>query len=163
MKIYFFILCLLPSIVFAQSNGKSKNDIFNKLAIQGMYQNGYIFATNDFIKGINTETERINAFQTFSIRFSKQTTGKNLWEQLYNYPNLGIGISIYDFHNPEEIGTPIALYGFFNAIHYFLVKGSNMKVEYLVVYGSGIDRLYFDDISGDFDLKRLRFIFSDDR
>lgn len=98
---------------------RAQNDSVLKInscwSIQAEYQNGHVFATNDFIRGTNVEADRINAYQTFSLKFSKQTTGQKLWEQLYKYPNWGLGAYIADFHNPEEIGVPFALYGFFNA------------------------------------------------
>ncbi len=102
---------------FAQSDSIRKPEIISRrlLALQAVYQNGYVFATNPFLKGINAEAEKIKAFQAFSVKLSLQTTGKNNWEQLYNFPQYGIGLYVADFYNPGEIGIPIAVYGFFNA------------------------------------------------
>lgn len=83
--------------------------------LQMFYQNGYVFPTDPFLRGRNTASDGIDSYQAFSVRFSKQTTGQKLWEQLYNYPDWGGGIYVADFYNPLEIGTPIAFYGFFNA------------------------------------------------
>ena len=80
MKNCLLIIYFLPIIVFAQSNDNHGNSILNKLSIQGMYQNGYVFPTNDFIRGNNTEMYTINAFQVFSIKLSRQTKGEKLWE-----------------------------------------------------------------------------------
>ena len=109
-KEFILAFILLPYVTYSQSDRISKN-----LSIQTGYQNGYVFATNDFIRGANAEKDTINAFQAFTIKLAKQTTGENQWEQLYKYPNYGIGIYAADFYNPEEIGTPLAIYGFFNA------------------------------------------------
>ena len=79
------------------------------------YQNGYVFPTDPFLKGKNAASDGIDSYQAFSVRFSKQTTGQNRWEQLYNYPDWGGGVYVADFYNPREVGTPIAIYGFFNA------------------------------------------------
>jgi len=83
--------------------------------LQAVYQNGYVFATNPFLKGVNAEAENIKVYQAISVKLSFQTTGKNSWEQLYNFPQYGVGLYVADFYNPEEIGIPIAVYGFFNA------------------------------------------------
>ncbi|MEI7663358.1 MAG: acyloxyacyl hydrolase [Bacteroidota bacterium] len=85
------------------------------MGIQAMYQNGYVFATNKFMKGVNAESVKINAFQAFSLKFAIQTTGKEPWEQSYKYPQYGIGLYAADFFRHKEIGVPFGLYGFFNA------------------------------------------------
>ncbi len=86
-----------------------------KFALQAMYQNGYVFASNPFLKGVNAESVRINSFQAFSLKLSLQTTGKKSWEQSYNYPQYGMGLYMADFFKHREIGVPFGLYGFFNA------------------------------------------------
>jgi hypothetical protein len=100
MRIYHILLLIsisLPSQVQTDSVGNHKNGIWENISLQGVYQKGYVFATNDFLKGTNIEANRINAFQTFSLKFSTQTTGDKLWQQLYKYPNLGIGVYVADF------------------------------------------------------------------
>lgn len=113
----FTLLLFSPFLAFTQTDTVSfpapaKHHTY---ALQAMYQNGYVFATNPFLKGKNIEAEKINTFQAFSLKFSTQTLGKKYWEQMYNYPNYGAGVYVADFFNPEEIGVPIALYGFFDA------------------------------------------------
>lgn len=116
MKKYLIIcLYLIPLTAFAQFKNTTTIDTSNNYSINILYQNGYVFPTNSFVRGSNLEKELINAFQRFSIKVSKQTVGKNQWEQLFNYPIWGIGLSVYDFYNPDEIGNPIALYGYFDA------------------------------------------------
>jgi hypothetical protein len=100
MRIYHILLLIsisLPSQAQTDSVGNHKNRIWKNSSLQGVYQKGYVFATNDFLKGTNIEANRINAFQTFSLKFSTQTTGDKLWQQLYKYPNLGIGVYVADF------------------------------------------------------------------
>jgi len=119
IKIIFFLSILsFPLVVSGQSDTiKIITDAPSspKFALQGMYQNGYVFATNNFLRGSNAEATRINSFQAFSIKLSLQTTGKKYWEQLYHYPQYGVGLYVADFFNPKEIGVPIAVYGFINA------------------------------------------------
>lgn len=116
-KFYIVIVFLaIPTTIFAQSDtiGLPVVNYNRNIALQVFYQIGYVFATNPFIKGVNAEAEKIRAFQAFSLKLSLQTTGKNSWEQLYKYPQYGVGLYVADFYNPEEIGVPIAVYGFFN-------------------------------------------------
>ncbi|MFA5973690.1 MAG: acyloxyacyl hydrolase [Lentimicrobiaceae bacterium] len=117
-KYYIFIVILaIPTTIFAQSDtiGLQAVNYSRKIALQVSYQNGYVFATNPFLKGVNAEAEKIKAYQAFSAKLSLQTTGHKSWEQLYKYPHYGVGLYVADFYNPEEIGVPIAVYGFFNA------------------------------------------------
>ncbi len=111
------LLLFSPLLAFTQTDtiSVSTPSKHHTYALQAMFQNGYVFATNPFLKGINIEAEKINTFQAFSLRFSTQTTGTKYWEQLYNYPDYGAGLYVADFFNPEEIGIPIAIYGFFEA------------------------------------------------
>jgi hypothetical protein len=111
----FFLLLTL--IIHAQhdSINNQKIKVWPNSSIQVMYQNGRVFTTNEFLRGTNNEAEKINTYQAFSIKFSTQTTGKKHWEQLYKFPYWGIGLYMADFYNPEEIGFPLAFYGFLNA------------------------------------------------
>ncbi len=114
--ILFFPFIILSSFADAQTDSlQIKKSFFNDKFIAGSYQNGYVFPTNDFVRGINAENDVIDAFQTFTIKFIKQTTGTKLWEQNYKYPEYGLGMSVLDFYNPEEIGLPIAFFGYFSA------------------------------------------------
>jgi hypothetical protein len=141
---YLFFLFLIPFQLLAQNNDKFKTQFFNNTAIEGMHQNGYIFPTNDFVRGHNTEKDTIDAFRAFSLKFSKQTTGEHQWEQLFNYPRYGIGFSLYDFHNPEEIGTPLAVYGFFNAP---FKRWEKWSLNYEIGFGATFNWKYFNPVT----------------
>jgi hypothetical protein len=116
---YKFVLSLLciSALLVAQNDSlqTQKKDIWKNISIGGMFQKGWVFPTNDFFRYHNIEAAELGEFQHFSVKLSKQTTGDELWEQLYKYPNWGFGMSVLDFYNPTQIGVPIALYGFFNA------------------------------------------------
>lgn len=114
-KIVILLTILLPFQNSAQTNYQDLPKNAKPFSLEFSYQNGYVFPTNDFVSGNNAENEKINAFQTFSTKFTKQTVGIKLWEQVYNYPEYGLGLYLVDFHNPEEIGLPIAIYCYFTA------------------------------------------------
>jgi len=146
---YFFFLFFISFQLLAQSNDKPKTHFFNKIAIEGMYQNGYVFPTNDFIRGNNAEKDTINAFQMFSLKFSKQTVGKHQWEQLFNYPRYGLGFSIYDFHNPEELGIPFAVYGFFNAP---FKRWKKWSLNYEIGFGATFNWKSFNPVTNKYNI-----------
>lgn len=128
---------------------QKSDSLKNIYSLQFYYQNGYVFPTNDFLKGNNAEAATINAFQAFSIRFSKQTLGKELWEQLYKYPNYGIGFYLADFHNPEEIGLPIAIYGFFNAS---FKRWERFSFNYEIGFGASFNWKSYDPVSNKYNI-----------
>ncbi|MBK7094301.1 MAG: acyloxyacyl hydrolase [Saprospiraceae bacterium] len=128
-KNIFLIIFLIISTIL---NGQTDNDKitlkkFNDKIITISYQNGYVFPTNDFVRGINNKNDIIDAFQTFTLKLTKQTTGSKFWEQNYKYPEYGVGMSILDFYNPEEIGIPIAFFGYFSAP---FINHSRFKFSY---------------------------------
>jgi hypothetical protein len=62
------LIILFPYIIFAQTNDKQKHNFINRLSLQMSYQSGYVFPTNDFIKGINLGIDEIDEFQAFSLK-----------------------------------------------------------------------------------------------
>lgn len=150
MKRFIFILYFLfPLISTAQLKDTTNTIDLHNMSVSGMYQNGYIFPTNDFVKGDNTKKTKINTFQTYSIKVSKQTFGKNEWEQLFKYPEWGIGFSYYDFHNPEDIGTPIALYGFFNAP---FKRWNRLSFNYELGFGATFNWKSFNPVTNQYNV-----------
>ena len=79
------------------------------------YQYGYVFPTNRFLRGSNSEQEPINGFGSFSLRLGHQATGEKPWQLNYGYPVFGAGVSVTQFSEPDELGTPIAVFGFITA------------------------------------------------
>ncbi|PKP12873.1 MAG: hypothetical protein CVU08_08260 [Bacteroidetes bacterium HGW-Bacteroidetes-3] len=149
MNKFALLLLMIPFITYSQSDKKLKDNFFKNISLQTGYQNGYVFATNDFIKGVNAEKDIINAFQSFTIKLAKQTTGKNQWEQLFKYPNYGIGIYMADFHNPEEIGTPFAIYGFFNAP---FKRWNKLTFNYELGFGATFNWKSFNPVNNQYNI-----------
>ncbi len=77
-------------------------------------QSGYVLPTNDFVRGENTDHQPINQVFAFSFRYTLHTGGERAWHQLYNYPIYGLGVYTAEFNLPNQLGSPIALYGFFS-------------------------------------------------
>ena len=53
--------------------------------------------------------------QLLELNLSKQTTGKNYWQQLYNYPDYGISLFYSTLGNDEVFGREIGIYPYFTA------------------------------------------------
>jgi hypothetical protein len=152
MKYLFTLLTLVsPFFVPAQSDTIKTNAITSspKFAVQGMYQNGYVFPTNKFLKGVNAESVKINAFQAFSLKFSVQTTGKKQWEQSYLYPQYGLGLYVADFFKHKEVGIPFGVYGFFNAP---FIRWNRLVFNYEIGFGATFDWKSFNPITNQYNV-----------
>lgn len=153
IKKLFQILCFsfLPLIIYAQQDSlnMNKTKAGNHLSTELMYQKGYVFGTNPFLRGINDEATKISSFQAFSVKFSKQTTGQKYWEQLYNYPNWGLGIYVADFYDPDDVGVPIALYGFFHAP---FKRWNRLSFNYEIGFGATFNWKSFNPITNQYNV-----------
>jgi len=149
--IYFLLFLIFPLSTIAQEDSIiiHKNKVWINSSLLAQYQKGYVFATNDFLKGTNVEANRINAFQTFSLKFSTQTNGDKLWQQLYKYPYWGIGVYVADFYNPEEIGIPFALFGFFNAP---FKRWEKLRFNYELGFGATFNWKSFNPVTNKYNI-----------
>lgn len=113
-SINFFLLFFLPTYLTAQTDTTNLHFKWNKnkLSITTSYINGFVAPTNVFVKGSNQNSVLIDDFQALNIKLSTQTTGETLQEKVFNCPLWGLGFKILDFDNINEIGIPLALYGF---------------------------------------------------
>ncbi|MBX2841138.1 MAG: acyloxyacyl hydrolase, partial [Flammeovirgaceae bacterium] len=125
MKMMFKILLINLCIIFSFSSYSQANSkaSFNSdstqwikyLTISLHYQYGNILATNDFVRGENQTGKRLKNFYSFSFEAGKQTTGNKPWERIYQLPEYGLGLFYGNLNSPEEIGQPVAVYGYFKA------------------------------------------------
>jgi hypothetical protein len=143
------LIILFPYIIFAQTNDKQKHNFINRLSLQMSYQSGYVFPTNDFIKGINLGIDEIDEFQAFSLKISTQSNGSKIWEQLYKYPNYGVGLYLADFQRPSEIGTPLGIYGFFIAP---FKRRDLITLNYEIGFGVTFNWKRYDPVSNKYNI-----------
>ena len=152
MKFLYVILFLFcVGIVSAQIDSAQikKHNFMTYSSLQFMYQNGHVFATNDFLRGANIEAEKISAYQAFALKLATQTTGEKLWQQIFNYPYWGAGIYTADFYNPEEIGNPIAVYGFFNGTFH---RWENLTFNYEIGFGATFNWKSFNPLTNQYNV-----------
>lgn len=105
---------LLYNLSLHSQNTDDSNDS-RLYSISISQQRGKIIESNRFISGVNFKEEPLSKFSATSISISTQTKGDYFWEQFYNYPKYGFGLSYYQLGNREEIGNPISIFGNFSA------------------------------------------------
>ena len=138
--ILFAFFTLASSVVFAQGEDSvivKKNRQRKSIAIT--YQAGKLLPSNEFVKGENAAGKPIDYYQSFSFQFAIETDGRELWQQLYNYPTWGFGLYTFDFFNTDELGNPGAFYGFFNAP---FVRFKKWSINYSIGSGMSFNCLY---------------------
>lgn len=77
------------------------------LFVDSKFQYGFIWQHRPSIKEIIGGNIKI-----FDISIGKQTYGEKYWEQLYRYPNYGLGYTFVDLGNPEELGRANAIFAY---------------------------------------------------
>ena len=110
MRIVFFtlILLLISLNTFPQTEKGNKKQY---PSISSNYAYGNVLPTNPFVKGENKLGEPIENYQAFTLKVLWQNPGYTDWQKVYKGPYYGIGITVGDFYNPDEIGYPISYYG----------------------------------------------------
>lgn len=68
---------------------------------------------------------------------------------MFNYPSWGIGLYVADFQNPEEIGVPIGVYGFFNAP---FKRWKKLSFNYEICFGATFNWKSFDPITNRYNI-----------
>ncbi|MCF6269212.1 MAG: acyloxyacyl hydrolase [Melioribacteraceae bacterium] len=109
-RIILFIL--IASIVIAQEANTPKDKAHTFLRVG--YQAGAVLQTSEFLQGENATGTPVDYFQSARLEFGWQTSGSADWHQVFNNPSYGVGLYGANFFNTTEIGTPSAIYGFFD-------------------------------------------------
>ncbi len=102
---------------------------------------GKVMPTNTFVKLQNTNPDGLAHYFSSSVRIARQTTGTRLWQQLYGYPEYGIGFYSAQFRNTPNLGNPFAFYGFFNAPFFRINK---LSLNYELGLGFAFNWKHYD-------------------
>lgn len=131
MRYNYFLYLLLLMLSFRPAwaqQDSTKRSFTDNLYFSAQYSSGFLVAHRGSLESlVNTYTS------SFQIEVGKTTYGKKAWEQLYHYPNLGIGYYQGNLGNNEVFGNTKALYGFIEA-PYFPEK----KVSFGYKFGFGL-------------------------
>jgi hypothetical protein len=64
------------------------------------------------MRGDNATGKPIEWYHSVRAEFGWQATGAEMWHQVWNYPYYGIGFYAVDYFKDDELGRPLAIYGF---------------------------------------------------
>ena len=78
------------------------------------YEPSFVLQSNDFVQGENLGGAPIDRAQAFKVELGWQTDGTSDWAQRYRLPALGVGVYGASFRNGDELGTPVAVYGWYS-------------------------------------------------
>ncbi len=77
------------------------------------------------------------------VSFYKATSGKNNWQQQYNYPRLGVSALYVNFGNPTELGESIGVFPFIE----LPLNQRKIQLNFKVGYGIGYISKPFDRVN----------------
>ena len=110
---YFFLLIFILLIHF--SSNAQRNNLFFDITGGG----GRLIPHHPEIRNLAGAVSFLNA------RLGLKTGGQKEWQRVYNYPEIGIGLS-HDYLTSKSLGNPTALYSFINLP---LLPTSKMKLD----------------------------------
>lgn len=113
MKQSFLIISLLLISLLT----KGQDRFLDSYTISG--QSGWVLPTNEFVKGNNSLQIPISHIYSLSLKYERQTDGSRAWHHLHNFPSYGLGLYAASFDVKNQLGNPIALYGFMS---YYLIN-----------------------------------------
>jgi len=122
-----FIVLFISGINKIKAENKDTLNTNKNLVYSVFFESGRVQSSNLFLKKLNATGEDLGEFTALSFQILKQTTGKKLWEQYYNYPKYGIGLYGARFFQKNNLSTPIALYGTYEAP---LKKWNKLSLNY---------------------------------
>ncbi|MBE9466818.1 MAG: acyloxyacyl hydrolase [Bacteroidetes bacterium] len=121
--IIFIFLIIFCDNVYSQS----KNVFFEDINFEFNYHNGFLYAHHPSIAYLTQSY--INGFD---IKIGKSTNGDHLWEQLYRYPEIGIGFYNSNLGNSEVLGNVNAIYSYINLP---IIKNNKIRFDYNFAFG----------------------------
>ncbi|NTW24542.1 MAG: acyloxyacyl hydrolase, partial [Lentimicrobium sp.] len=104
------VLILLTLNGFSQADSLSIKQTSYR-SISANYQYGNILPTTDFVKGDNLLGKPMQKYQAYTVKMLWQNPGYTNWQKIYHVPYYGVGLTIGNFYNPEEVGYPVSVFG----------------------------------------------------
>ncbi|MCK5823056.1 MAG: acyloxyacyl hydrolase [Bacteroidales bacterium] len=135
-KIFIFILALFFCNI---SYSQFKSEFFNDINLEFNYNNGFLYAHHSSIAYLTQSY--INGYD---IKIGKSTNGEHLWEQLYRYPEIGVGFYNSNLGNSEAFGNVNAIYSYINIP---ILKNQKISFNYNFAIGIAYSPLCFNVIA----------------
>lgn len=134
-KILIGFFLLLPFYSFLNAQ-EQDNRVRSVLAIETKVHYGFI-ARHHPEMNVLTDSH----FPVFELTLSKQTFGDKIWEQIYNYPEIGISYWQSSFASSKIMGSAYALYPF---IRFPLLRTNRFSLNLRFGVGLGYFSNKFD-------------------
>ena len=128
------ILALI--LVIHCSPGKSQPKFTDDLQLRLSYHYGFVLPEYSLFTYLVHDPVR-----SAELSLSKETSGKTVWEQLYNYPEYGISLYYSTLGNDKVFGREVAVYPHFTA-HY--ISTERFDLDNKVGMGLGYVTKRFD-------------------
>ena len=108
------------------------------------YSYGKILPTNEFVKGENQYGEPMTKYQSATLKLGWQNPGYKDWQKVHNAPYYGVGYYVGDFFNSQEVGYPMAAFGFLGIP---LVRWKKLEIYTEFQFGVAFNWTYYDSIT----------------
>ncbi|MGK7397876.1 MAG: acyloxyacyl hydrolase [Candidatus Cyclobacteriaceae bacterium M3_2C_046] len=140
---YFFFLLLMSFLVFSQLNGQP---------VKHEPQDLWSYGVNGYYGGLFKMHSHDPLFQLsnlhgFELLAKKTFVGKERWEALYNYPELDLNLSYYNYGIPQIFGQAYAGY---TSLNFGLLNRTDHRVR--LATGAGVvynNKIYHVDQNHD--------------
>lgn len=142
VAIAFFVQ--FDQFAIAQTSGADTTDYINHWFIEPSARSGYVFPTNSFLRGSNLEGESIGSYNSISIKAGVQTLDDRPWVLHFAHPTIGFGVNVVQFNESDELGTPIALFGFLNGP---FKRWRRVSLDYEIALGFAFNWKPFDPVN----------------
>lgn len=127
---------LLPVLFFLlQSDLFAESDSLNNTLIRVTPGYGVIIRHREAMGNL------MRHVSSFKIEYGKQTFGRELWEQLYRYPEYGVGYYFANLNDPKILGYVNAVYGYINSP---FVSTNRFLLNYQFAIGVSYLNKHFD-------------------
>ena len=98
---------VLVSVILLQINISGQNSATNDLYITAAYRHGFVLPEYSLFYYLLDDY-----VHSFALSISKQSSGKNEWHQVYNYPEYGIALQYATLGNRKIFGHELSLFPF---------------------------------------------------
>ena len=111
MRLLIILIILSLSLAVYSQADTSQPIRKQHMSVAASFQNGKLILTNPFVKGDNLLGHPMKHYQAGTLKILWQNPGYTSWQKVYKEPYYGLGVSISDFFNTVEVGTPVSCFG----------------------------------------------------
>ena len=104
MPRFVFLLCICCGLLVQNLSGQSGKLMFTDIKL---HSGGHIYSGESLDQALE------NGYGAIELRLGWQTNGSEEWQKHYNLPYFGVGWYSGAIGDPQVLGQPNALYGFF--------------------------------------------------